>query len=121
MSAQHISLSPAEHFRIYGTLPERQIEALLDKTAVLDSVTLSDIKSEIKEARGQFPEEDFLQDILNDLANLRKHVRGDNRDYLDTIIETVEERVGEINGSTEYGREKLDSITETVNRLLEAA
>ena len=99
------SYTPREYYRLHGRLPERTIEALIDTSEDVES--LPDVAPYISEASGQFPEEDFLGEAIEQVQDLAKKLRGDNRETAREIAVMLENIQQTITGGTEYGREQL--------------
>lgn len=100
------NLSNTELFRMNGTLPSERIEGLLD----VEAVDFEGARSHIEEARGQFPEEDALSDVLKELRAVAKAMReSGNKTRLESAIEALEEVEGRIQADTEYGRDELQN------------
>lgn len=105
MNYQYLSLSPAEHFRVHGTLPTNAIEDLLE--AVKSADVLDDIEAHIEEARGCFLEEDFGQRTKDRLHDLAKRLRGDNKLEVLAILEELTEDIDQEVKSGEYGYDEF--------------
>ena len=101
------NLTNAEAFRIYGTLPADRIEQLIDRTESVNADTLEGVASDIEEARGCFPDEDFMGALIESLWGLEGNLRGANKETIKRIIEQAEQLNTEICQSAECGREKL--------------
>lgn len=101
------NMSPREAFRFYGQLPESLIEQLLD-----DSEFAEENQNAIPliyEAKAQFPNEDFAQDIISELQFIAKRLRGNNREELLDTIRNLEKLQSEIARESEYGHRELAS------------
>ena len=98
-------MSAAEYYRYNGTLTSEHIEDLLSIEARLEQV--KGIDAYIGEAMAQFPAEDFLSDVENRLQELCKRLRGDNRETLKDIIESLSNVAQCEFNSTNYGRDEL--------------
>lgn len=94
------NLSPAEEYRLNGTLSCETIETLLESHAKFEAV--QDVGN-LDEARGCFPEEDCLQEHIEDLRRVAKGMRGDNRALLLGLAEELEDTQAEIAVASEYG------------------
>lgn len=101
----YLTLTPSEHFRMHGTLPDRAIEDLLVEAAKTD--VLDDIGGYIDEAKGCYLGEDFADKRIGELKNFAKRLRGDNKSALLTIIEELEGEVKEAKESGNYGYDEL--------------
>ena len=100
------TLSPHEAYRITGQLTQAHIESLLEVADLSEKA--SSVESGICEAKAQFPDEGFLQDIISDLQTFAKRLRGENRADLLAIAEQLEQTQLETFQSTEYGLEQLN-------------
>ena len=99
------SLTNKEYFRMYGTLsPDRIEELLYDPSTEID---LAGAVAKIEEGIRQFPEEDFVYNIIECLQTLAKRLRGANREELLSIINAAEDALQCQFYATEYGRREL--------------
>jgi ElaB/YqjD/DUF883 family membrane-anchored ribosome-binding protein len=120
------AITHEEAFRLNGTLSEARIEALLEEAAGAPHV--EDIGPKMDDARGQFPDEDFLDDAqqelrehLDDLKELASKVRGNNKAEIQSIIErlekcleTVKSKVQDAVNSAEEGRASLSEALDLI-------
>lgn len=94
-----------EVFRMTGTLPAERIEALLDHSAQLKQLT--NIDGHIDDAMAQFPAEDFLSDLKQEMYELAKRLRGDNKEALTNLCAMLDDRLQTQFYATEYGTNEL--------------
>lgn len=100
-----VNVTHAEHFLLYGTLTERRcLELIALSEHVCD---LSDAVIKVREGMGQFPAEDFLSDVQEKLNKLRDKLRGDNKDTLSGILESLEDIAQCTFNASDYGRSEL--------------
>ena len=70
----------------------------------------SDICGSLDEAAEQYPDEDFLQPVIDRVAVLAKRLRGDNAQEARDIAALLDTLQGDqVRGATEYGLECLAS------------
>lgn len=100
-----MSLTPREHWRLYGRLPEDAIEDLLDAQERKEQV--AGVAPYIKEAMGQFPAEDFLSQVINRVHALARKVRGDNREEALAIAEVLDDVAQTTFYAADHGRSEL--------------
>ena len=107
------NLSPKESLRVYGSLPEDHILDLIEDSEKLEK--LEDSILSLQDAKAGYPEEDFLEpilDLLNELHNgLRKSA---TKEALKNIIEQVEDLQLEQARSAEYGLDIINKVLEAV-------
>ena len=106
------NLTHEECFRLNGSLSAARINEMLDTHSAYESAT--ECKPCIQEARGSYPAEDFLSGVIEKLNDLRKHLRGDNREALGTIIESLDDLAQTTFYGSEYGRAELDKALEAM-------
>jgi len=116
MSVVFSSLTPTETFRMYGSLTRRQIEDLLGKDEALRE--LEGIDAHIDEAMCQYPAEDFLESIKTRLHELSKKLRGDNKDTLNGIIESLDDIAQCTFYAADYGRDELQKARNAIDASL---
>jgi hypothetical protein len=107
-----MSLSPAEHYHLHGTLTPAHIEPLLDASAQLAQARAG--AAHINEAMAQYPGEDFLQQHLEQLQQLVGHMRGPNRDTLVLIIANLQTQIDSIANDAAYGRDELSKALDAM-------
>ena len=109
------NMSNQEAMNTFGGLPTDRIEKLIDMEILLGNVTLESY--ELSEAGAQYPEEDFLENVIEQIMELESLVRGHNRDLAVEIREALEEIQTTTARATEYGLEKLRKIGDAVTEL----
>lgn len=110
MTQNYSWMEPEEHYQAFGTVTEKQLEQLIDKSRLLDAVPIYEIDGTVSEVTGCFPEEDFLDTIVDRLTVLRKNLRGNNRNDIDEILEMLDTIITETQQSTEYGVDELRKL-----------
>ena len=106
------NLSPSETYRMYGALTRDQIEELIacgEGMEKIDGAT-----GYIDEAKGSFPDEDFLAKPIKAMQELAKSVRGANREALEKIIAQLSEIQTTTYQQAEYGLEQLESAATAI-------
>lgn len=98
-------LTAAEEFRLYGCLSKARTEELLDCELAME--VSYDAAGYIDEALGQWPEEDFLDDVIEGLKEQAKHRRGDKAVAMRASIALLEEIAQTVQQSAEHGQEQL--------------
>lgn len=58
---------------------------------LIDAEGVAEVKPHLDEAYSQFPEEDFLEDVMGELRELAGGMRGLNRAKLNAIVSKIEE------------------------------
>ena len=106
------TLTNREMFNGNGTLSDKRIEYLLDLEDEHEKFV--DTAENIREAKSQFPDEDFLSDIKGKLITLSKHLRGSNRTTLTELIINLEEAIDEQVRASEYGMEELNKALKII-------
>lgn len=109
---QFYNLTHAEQYRINGTLSAEAIESLLDTSEALEKA--EGVTSQLSEALGCYPAEDFLASFIEDLHNLSKRLRGDNRDEALRLIESAEDLQQCVFNEGDYGRSELREALKTL-------
>lgn len=69
-----------------------------------------EIYPRVHEAIAQYPNEDFLTNILLDMQQLSNNLRGDNKKKCSQIIEQLQNLEQNINSSSEYGISELQRL-----------
>ncbi|MFK3740917.1 hypothetical protein [Massilia sp. TN1-12] len=100
-----MSLTPREHLKLHGSLPERQLEQLIEWRERTEEVVST--TAYLQEARGQYPAEDFLACPIERLHQLAKKLRGENREALLGIIESLDDIAQTTFNAADYGRSEL--------------
>lgn len=94
-----------EAFRVFGTLPPERIEELLDLQTVANRA--SDADTHVYEALIQFPDEDFLSDIIRQVEELSVGMRGKNREGMKELAIKLQDIELSTSRATEYGQSEL--------------
>lgn len=102
-----MSLTAAEHHKIYGSVTDEQLEDLFGVAELWLDASLV-VPGYIDEAKAQFPEEDFLQAHQQALLELAKRLRGPNKNALARILADLQTVIDSQSCATGYGREELD-------------
>ena len=110
--------TPAEHYAQHGELPEKVILDLIERADAVSEDRLSGVGVYIDEARGFFPAEDCLQEIIKRLEALVSCVRGDNRIEVNAIIERTIDLQGELSTDADCGRDELDKAYACLDAIL---
>ena len=110
-----MSLTPRENLKLHGALPAGQLEDLIDWHERTEDV--GDVACHLDEARGQYPAEDFLADVIERLHTLAKRVRGDNRSDLLAIIESLDDVAQTTFNAADYGRSELSKAKASLEAL----
>ena len=108
---QITNLTPNEHFRVYGFIHPSHAEILLDAYDAKMGFSVA----HIEEARGCFPEEDFLDRILDKLNDLKSNLRGGNRETLNSIYEELKNLSVKVGQQSEYGVSEIDAFLKDVD------
>lgn len=106
------SMTPEEEYRLTGTLRPEMIEVLLDDSASLEGTT--GVSAHLQEAMCQYPAEDFLADAITRLQKLAKRIRGDNREALLGIIESLDDVAQCTFNAVDYGRDELSKALKAI-------
>lgn len=115
MGSGHIhfsSMTPREEFRLNGTLCEKTIEALIVQHEDESGLQIESAKVYVKEAKGCFPEEDFLTSVRSEIRTIANRLRGRNKDELLELVEQLGNIESEINQQSEYGNDELKKALE---------
>lgn len=115
MNGGHIyfsSMTPREEFRLNGTLCEKTIEALIIRHEDENDLQIESAKVYVKEAKGCFPEEDFLTSIRAEIRTIANRLRGRNKDELLQLVEQLGDVESTINQQSEYGNDELKKALE---------
>jgi hypothetical protein len=108
------TLTPEENFRLYGALHPSQVEQILDASAQLEGI--KDIDDKIREGMAQFPAEDFLADVISDLAAVINGMRKNNAALYDlkAIAAKLEDIAQTTFDAADYGRSELKEALTTI-------
>lgn len=104
------NMTHEEFYRVNGTLTPERIDSLLDEKGTLEAFDVREYVPCAQEAKGCFIGEDFMQEHLDDLKDIAKRLRGDNRNSLLMLIDRMESTIQEACQSAEYGASELDKI-----------
>jgi len=99
-------MTDKEELRLTGTLSRERIESLIDKSDSLEA--LEGVDSHIEEAMVQYPTEDFLKQHRDQLRQLREKLRGNNRETMDSILESLDNLAQITFHASEYGMSELN-------------
>lgn len=102
-----MALTDEEYFRVHGTLNVARIEGLLRMSACVSEG--GGLLSQIKEAGASFPDEDFLEPVINMLRKFWNQIPVSHRMDLSHIISELRDVQTATLQSAEYGREQLES------------
>jgi hypothetical protein len=103
-------LTPEEEYRLTGTLSGDNAVLALDAKEAMDALDPVDIAGEVREAMSQYPDEDFLEHIVDRIHDLIKNVRGANKETLQGVLEALHDAQMCQMYATEYGMEKLNGL-----------
>lgn len=107
------NFSSREYLRLHGALPERHIEHLIDiETQFNES---RDVTPYLQEAKGSYPSEDFLEEVIEMSRALEKRLRGENRNSAALITIALEEVQTKVRGESEYGADELKKALKEIN------
>lgn len=106
------NFSAEEEYRVTGTVTGDRLVALLDAHANADRY--DSIEAHMQEAYDQFPDEDFLEGHKQRLIDLRRNLRGANREALDRIIEALDDLAMTTFYAADYGRSELRLALKTI-------
>jgi len=109
------NLTNREAYSQYGKLTDERMEALFEVESAIDK--LSDGEWCVKEALAQFPDEDFLEVTIKNLQATYKKLRGDNKENLKEVIESLEKLQLSQARATEYATEELDKLATLLEAL----
>lgn len=105
-----------EEYRLTGKVTGERLERLLDRSEALSR--LSDMDALIEEGMSQYPSEDFLFDAIERLHELAKRLRGDNKETLIGIIESLDDIAQTTFYDADYGRGELKKALEILKKAL---
>ena len=101
------NMTPHEAFRVLGTLPNHVIEDLLEQIEGQPDVEAAVVH--IREARHPFSAEDFLADVIKDVAELRTKVRGANKDLADRIAAKLDDIAQTVFNACDHADDELNN------------
>jgi hypothetical protein len=113
MSDEHLIASLyAQATPLTSTPAEMELLARLENAidALDDRVPMEAVSDAVTEASAQYPEEDFLDKIIDRINALAKNLRGENREDAKSISNDLFQLGDTINKAAEYGREKLKEL-----------
>jgi hypothetical protein len=113
MPLQSSNLTHEEFVLHNGYLSRERAEDVIELAHAAED--LDEIAAQLDEAKSGFPDEDFLQAPIDDLRDLLKHVRGDNRDTVQGLIDKLEEIQTSTHQSAEHGADELRKAIKTLN------
>lgn len=107
-------LTPSENFRLFGQLPQEQLEQLLDQEKRLAQV--ESVGGHISDAMAQFPAEDFLADILTELRGVKSELRANSKHKgkIANLIEKLDDIAQTTFYAADYGRDELRKALKVV-------
>ena len=103
-----------EYFNLHGTLTSERIQALIDQSALVEACSEAD--TALQDALGAYPGEDCLQDVIDDLKQLAKNLRGENKNEVNSILLGVEERQNQLHNQSEYGAEVINNFIRSLEK-----
>lgn len=112
------SMSLTERLR-YGSVNDidpEEIEMAVRKSEAFDSLEL---ESQIKEMRAGFPEEDFMDNLIDRMRDLANAVRGNNKEIAETLLREAEQLKSEIIGNAEYAADIGKRLVKEINGQIE--
>lgn len=113
MSDEHLIASlHSQATPLTSTPAEMELLARLENAidALDDMVSKEDVYDTVAEASSQYPEEDFLDEIIDRINALAKNLRGENKEECELISNDLFELGNEISRAAEYGREQLKEL-----------
>lgn len=116
MTIESSNLTHKEYFHLNGALSVERQEEILESLVDHESMNVQEYAPYAQEASGQYPAEDFLAEHVSDLWALSKRLRGDNKQELTKIIQSIEDALQCQVYATEYGRSELHKIISTIKR-----
>lgn len=114
MKTLFTNLTCREEFRLTGSVTGERLSYLLDREDLLKCFSGVDVH--INESFGGFPKEDFLEDIKNRLYGLRNNLRGNNKDTLNSIIESLDDLAQTTLYESEYSRSELNEALKIIKQ-----
>lgn len=111
---REIDIDRIEHFA--GLVVVTPADGVTEAQDDVLQEALSGAATDIDEARGQFPDEDFLSPVILQVMELHGAGRA-NKEQLQAIVDALELLETETRQSTEYGREKLTEASKAIDRV----
>jgi hypothetical protein len=106
------NLTAKEALRLHGQLSEQHLESLLESEEKLNAI--DDIDGNLLDARGSYPDEDFLAEIIDRMQTFAKNLRGANKDTCLSIIEALDDIQTTTMHASDYGRSELSSALKVI-------
>lgn len=110
MNSGHIhfyNMTPREEFRLNGSLCEQTIESLIERQEDESNLDVEGAVVYMEEAKGCFPDEDFLTAVRTEIRTVANRLRGRNKDELLELVEKLGQIESEITQQSEYGQDEL--------------
>ena len=108
------SLTNREAYRKFGYLSPGRMEYLIELAERFDPEAMD--PAVLGDAAGQYPDEDFLQEAIDELTRVAKAI---DSERLNDLVTQLEEIQDEQVRATEYGREVIRGYQEAVGRVTE--
>ena len=115
MEYVNYNITAEEEFRLTGQVTGERLQVLLKYSEAASK--FSDLGGKIQEAYAQFPAEDFLSEIESRLHELAKRLRGNNKEELLGIIESLSDVAQCTFYATECGTNELDDALAIVGEM----
>lgn len=100
-------MTPREEFRLNGSLCEQTIESLIERQEDESNLDVEGAVVYMEEAKGCFPDEDFLTAVRTEIRTVANRLRGRNKDELLELVEKLGQIESEITQQSEYGQDEL--------------
>lgn len=110
-----MNLSPEEHYRLHGRIADCHAIELLNAYVKIKAV--ADIGEYLDESKGGFPSKDFISDVIEDVSQLRAHVRGENKKDLQSILDKLNKLAKTHRQSSEYSLKQLKLAEKIIGSL----
>jgi hypothetical protein len=111
MKYTYANLTPSEYCRL-NDIDDPNIVSWADDSEALEDI-LDTVETAIDEARAQYPAEDCLSDIIEQVKSL--NVRGDNQRIKETVLSMLENTQTALAQSAEQGISELDKLMGVLN------
>lgn len=112
------SMSLTERLR-YGSVNDidpEEIEMAARKSEAFDNL---EIENQIQEMKAGFPEEDFMDALIDRMRDLANAVRGKNKEIAETLLQEAELLKIEVNGNAEYAADIGKRLVKEINGQIE--
>jgi hypothetical protein len=112
------SMSLTERLR-YGSVNDidpEEIETAARKSEAFDNL---EIENQIQEMKAGFPEEDFMDALIDRMRDLANAVRGKNKEIAETLLQEAEQLKGEVIGNAEYAADIGKRLVKEINGHIE--